>query len=345
MYILGIDSGTGRISVAVNSDRQLLSKVGYGKNQNFMVSIIALIGKALKKANISLDFVDLFAVNIGPGDFTGTRIGISVAKTLAWVGSKPVYGIESLDITVLGIFFKNLKKIQKMLGEGKQIIIAPVLDVKRNEVFFSFFKVEESILGNSKDEHSEFKVHAISNITIQNKNYYINKISGGYLAESKDFIKKFSALFVPDNCFSSYILLGGSGFNSHKHLESEARELVDELNLKSSGMRSSSSSGSYYGSYSGSHLNSLTGVDKRVFLPDAFHLNLCAYYSYLKNRQENLEKVKSTGQVNLKDSETQGNETQNGGLSNSNASNLLANYGLSPFYVREFMPFKTKNAE
>lgn len=288
MYILGIDSSTGRVSVAVNSDQQLLSKVEYGKNQKFMVSIIALIDKALKKARISLDFVDLFAVNIGPGDFTGTRIGISIAKTLAWVGSKPICGIGSLDITALGIFFKNFKKIQKLLGEGKQIIIAPVLDVKRNEVYFSFYKVEESSLGNSKDERSEFKVHAISNISIQNKNYFINKFSGGYLTESKDFTKKFSALFVPDNGFSSYILLGGSGFNSYKHLEAEVKELAN--------------------SHSVSHLSSLTGANTRVFSPDAFHLNLCAYYSYLKNRQPN---------YNLDD------------------------YRLAPLYVREFAPFKT----
>ena len=321
MYILGIDSSTGRVSVAVNSDQQLLSKVEYGKNQNFMVSIIALIDKALKKANISLDFVDLFAVNIGPGDFTGTRIGISVAKTLAWVGSKPICGIESLDVAALGIFFKNFKKIQKPLGEGKQIIIAPVLDVKRNEVYFSFYKMEESSLGNSKDERSEFKVHAISNISIQNKNYYLNKVSGGHLAKSKDFTKKFSALFVPDNGFSSYILLGGSAFSSYKHLESEVKE-----------------SG---GSRSGSHLSSLTGVDKRVFSPDAFHLNLCAYCNYLNNRQESLKKVKSTRQGNLRGSKAQGSEAQNGSISNSDVNSLLADYGLAPLYVREFTPFKT----
>jgi len=310
MYILGIDSGTGRVSVAVNSDQQLLSKVEYGKNQKYMVSIISLIDKALKKASINLDFVDLFAVNIGPGDFTGTRIGISVAKTLAWIGSKPICGIESLDVAALGIFFKNLKKIQKLIGEGKQIIIAPVLDVKRNEVYFSFYKVKESNIGitingqksqNREDRHSEFKVHAISIISIQNKNYCINKVSGGYLAESKDFTKKFSALFVFDNGFSSYILLGGSGFSSYKHLESEVRQLG--------------------------------GVDNRVFSPDAFHLNLCAYYSCLKNRQESLEKVKSTGQGNQGGSKTQGSEVQNG--------SLLADYGLAPLYIREFTPFKT----
>ena len=159
MYILGIDSSSGRVSISVNRDQQLLSKVEYGdsKNQKYMVSIIYLIDKALKQANISLDFVDLFAVNIGPGDFTGTRIGVSVAKTLAWTGSKPICGIGSLDITALDIFFKNLNKIQKLLGKGKQIIIAPILDIKRNEVFFSFFKVEESSLDIADGDHPEFK--------------------------------------------------------------------------------------------------------------------------------------------------------------------------------------------
>jgi tRNA threonylcarbamoyl adenosine modification protein YeaZ len=300
MYILGIDSSTERVSIAVNSDRQLLSKVEYGKNQKFMVSIIALIDKALKKACVSLDFVDLFAANIGPGDFTGTRIGISVAKTLAWIGNKPIYGIGSLDITALGIFFKNLKNIQKPFKEGKQIIIAPVLDVKRNEVYFSFYKIEENDLSitvngqknyNSKDDHSEFKIHAISNISIQNKNYFINKVSDGHLTESKDFVKKFRALIVSNNNFSSYILLGGSGFSDCKHLEAEIKDLG--------------------GSRSGSHMGSLTVVDKRTFFPDAFHLNLCVYYNYLKNRQGSMGK------------------------------NLLDNYGLAPLYVREFTPFKT----
>ncbi|MCL4416733.1 MAG: tRNA (adenosine(37)-N6)-threonylcarbamoyltransferase complex dimerization subunit type 1 TsaB [Actinobacteria bacterium] len=293
MYILGIDSSSGQVSIAVNKDQQLLSKIEYGngKNQRYMVNIIYLIDKALKKANVSLDFVDLFAVNIGPGDFTCTRIGMTVAKTLAWIGSKPICGIESLDITALGIFFKNLKKIKKLLEEGKQIIIVPMLDVKRNEVFFSFFKAEESGLDvaaadrknydnryehpESRDEHQGFKAHTISTITIQNKNYFINKFSGGYLTESKDFTKKFNTLFVPDNGFSSYTLMGGSGFSGHEHFES------------------------------------------------AFHLNLCAYYSYLKNKQEDLEKIKDTEQS---DHEIPDYSPED--------------YGLAPLYVREFTPFK-----
>jgi hypothetical protein len=82
-------------------------------------------------------------------------------------------------------------------------------------------------------------------------------------------------------------------------------------------------------------------VDKRVFSPDAFHLNLCAYCSYLKNRQESLEKVKSTRQGNLRGSKAQGSEAQNGSIPNSDTNSLLADYGLAPLYVREFTPFKT----
>ncbi len=298
MYILGIDSSTGQVSIAVSSDRQLLSRIEYGKSQKNMVSIISLIDKALKKADISLDFVDLFAVNIGPGDFTGTRIGISVAKTLAWVKNKPICGIGSLNITAIGIFLKNFKKIQKPLGEGKQIIITPVLDVKKNEVFFAFFKVEESNLG----------------IAVDGKNYSVNKFSDGCLVGSKDFIKKFSDLFFPDCSFSSFILLGGSGFSSYKHLESE----VKELGCLNSGLHPGSPAGA--NKYPGVNIF----MDKKVLYPDAFHLNLCAYYSYLKNRQEGLKKIKNTGQGNHGTSDYDPDD-----------------YGLAPLYVREFTPFKT----
>jgi len=332
MYILGIDSGAGRVSVAVNKDYQLLSRVEYEKNQRCMVSIIYLVDKALKKADISLDFVDLFAVNIGPGDFTGTRIGISVAKTFAWVKRKPIYGVGSLDVTALELFSKNLKKIQKLLEKGKQIIIAPVLDVKRGEIYFSFYKMDEGSLDltsgshknhNSKDDHSEFKSYPVAPIIIQNKNYFIKKVSNNYLSGSKDFIKKFSTSFIYDDDFSSYILLGGSGFNSYRHLESEVNKLNDELNLKSSGM-------SFFGSQlkllKGMNKNYGTGIflDKRLFFPDAFHLNLCAYYGYLKNRQKSLERIAGAGRDNQITSDYEPDD-----------------YGLAPIYVREFTPFKT----
>lgn len=340
MYILGIDSSTGRVSAAVNKDRQLLSKVEYGKNHKYMTDIISLIDKVLRKADISLDFVDLFAVNIGPGDFTGTRIGVSVAKTLAWVGSKQVYGIESLDTAALGIFFKNLKKIQKLLGEMKKITVVPILDVKRDEVYFSFYNVEECSVDtgvegkksyNNKDEYSGnkvecsgFKVYTILNINIQNKSYSVNRISKGYLAESKNFTGKFSSLFIPDKNFFSCILLGGNGFSSYKYIESEVNKLGGALNLKSTTVSS------------GSHLSSPTGKskdsgiyifpDKRLFPPDAFHLNLCAYYSCSKNQSP--EKIKDIEQIN--------HEQINHELPYYN----LEDYRLAPLYVREFTPFK-----
>jgi tRNA threonylcarbamoyladenosine biosynthesis protein TsaB len=54
------------------------------------------IDSALRDAGASLARVDAFAVGVGPGSFTGTRIGVMTIKTFATVGSRPVYGIDSL---------------------------------------------------------------------------------------------------------------------------------------------------------------------------------------------------------------------------------------------------------
>jgi tRNA threonylcarbamoyl adenosine modification protein YeaZ len=338
MYILGIDSSTGRVSAAVNGDRQLLSKVEYGKDHKYMADIISLIDRVLKKADISLDFVDLFAVNIGPGDFTGTRIGVSVAKTLAWVGSKPVYGVESLDTAALGILFKNLKKIQKLLEEKKKITVVPILDVRRDEVYFSFYDIEECSTDTDfqsrknynnkdkyydiKDKHPGFKVYEILNINIQNKNYSVNRISEGYLTESKNFTSKFSSLLIPDKDFFTYILLGGNGFSSYKHIESEVNKLNDKLNLKNAEINSGSRLGSSDGKdkYSGI----CVFPDKKLLLPDAFYLNLCAYYSYLRNKYQSQERIKNIEQSKQEPSD-----------------HNLEDYRLAPLYVKEFTPFKT----
>src|SRR5665647_3321122 len=153
MQILGIDSSTKNLSVGFSQNDNRYFGVNFSKEAAFMVNIISYIDNVFKKAGKSISGVDAFSVNIGPGDFTGTRIGISVAKTLALVTEKPVYGISALDACAAGILLNSAAKINKLLQKKESVFLLPVLDVKRNEVFFSIYEASLTGEDNSLLKH------------------------------------------------------------------------------------------------------------------------------------------------------------------------------------------------
>ena len=103
MKTLFIDSSRKSLSVAlVEEDKLLLvSNVNsYSKHSNFLMNEIKNI---LEKADCTIYDVDDFVVLNGPGSFTGIRVGVTVAKTLAWVLSKKLYVLNNLKALKVGI--------------------------------------------------------------------------------------------------------------------------------------------------------------------------------------------------------------------------------------------------
>jgi tRNA threonylcarbamoyladenosine biosynthesis protein TsaB len=60
-------------------------------------NLLNILDTLLKQYNLTLEAIEVFAVGVGPGSFTGTRIGVMTAKTFAAVLQKPLYGVNSLD--------------------------------------------------------------------------------------------------------------------------------------------------------------------------------------------------------------------------------------------------------
>src|SRR4030065_2413283 len=153
--ILGIDSTTGRLSVAVSRNEELLSETTDCDSMKHMVNIMGLLDSTLRKAKLTLKDIDVFGVNLGPGDFTGTGIGISIIKTLAWLEKKPSFGINSLDVFVVGINLDNKKFISQCLSKGIPVLVIPCLDVRKAEVYFAFYDITTKI--NNKINEKEGK--------------------------------------------------------------------------------------------------------------------------------------------------------------------------------------------
>lgn len=92
--------------------------------------LMAHIDAVLQEGAGNLNEVDAFAVGIGPGSFTGTRIGVMTAKTLAWIKQRPIYGIHGLMALAL-----------EMTGTGDTVV--PILPCRADVVFAGGYRVTD----------------------------------------------------------------------------------------------------------------------------------------------------------------------------------------------------------
>ncbi len=127
MLVLGIDSSAAASSVCLLKDRAPLSVFSLYTNSEHSVSLLPMIEDTLKRCGKSPEDLDLIASVIGPGSFTGIRIGISVVKGIAFATGIPCIGISSLEAGAYTL-------------ADYDGYICPVLDARRNTVYTSLFK-------------------------------------------------------------------------------------------------------------------------------------------------------------------------------------------------------------
>ncbi|MBM3704959.1 MAG: tRNA (adenosine(37)-N6)-threonylcarbamoyltransferase complex dimerization subunit type 1 TsaB [Actinobacteria bacterium] len=267
MNILGIDSSTKRLSLALSRDSSAAAKLEYHSGEGFMKNIMFFIDRLLKKSGYGVDSVDSFCVNTGPGDFTGTRIGISIAKTLALIGEKPLFGINTLDVFAVQLLSGNLKSISRMIYARSgicNILLVPVIDVRRGEVFFSIYEAGYSA-----------GTEPTGRIETGNTGIFTGRVSGSHLVEYENFPVLLEKILLSENLAlldrqKCTIFLGGTAFDSYRHLYGDLQKLKYDFIL-----------------------------DRKNFYPEAEYLNLCAFFrARFKNRhQESVEPELKPGGV------------------------------------------------
>ncbi len=126
MIVLGIDTSTPQTSVAIGNDREVLANVSIaGKARQ--ESVTPALQQMLAWSGLDLGRVGGIAVGIGPGLFTGLRVGVETAKTLAQVLNVPIVGITSLDALAFAVRHTSRR-------------IACVIDARRGEVFAAVYR-------------------------------------------------------------------------------------------------------------------------------------------------------------------------------------------------------------
>ena len=127
MNILAIDTSALTATAAILSYDTLLGEISTTTKLTHSQTIMPMIDELLKKVNLDISDIDLFACSEGPGSFTGLRIGIGTIKGLAYGLGKPVVGVSTLAALAHNI-------------ANTDLVISPIMDARRGQVYNALYK-------------------------------------------------------------------------------------------------------------------------------------------------------------------------------------------------------------
>lgn len=127
MLILGIESATSRVGCAVGGHEGVIASAHSTKPRRHAESLAPQIDFVRKQARIELSELGVIAVDVGPGLFTGLRVGISTAMAMAYSLNVPMVGVSSLDLLAFSV-----------RHTGRLLLAA--VDARRGELFTAFYR-------------------------------------------------------------------------------------------------------------------------------------------------------------------------------------------------------------
>jgi tRNA threonylcarbamoyladenosine biosynthesis protein TsaB len=127
MLVLGLETSTPRSSVALVEDDRVVASASLGVPRRHGEFLAPAIHFCLEQAGVDIDRVAGIAVGLGPGLYTGLRVGIATAQTLAAARSLPVVGLSGLDVLAF-----RARYVRRLL--------CTAIDARRGELFWAFYR-------------------------------------------------------------------------------------------------------------------------------------------------------------------------------------------------------------
>lgn len=127
MLILGIETATEQVSVAIGGHEGVLGSFEVTRGRRHAETLVPAIEFLCRQTDITMPEFSAIAVDIGPGLFTGMRVGIAAGKAIAQALRVPMIGISSLDLLAFPLRYSDRT-------------IAAVIDARKGEVFYAFYR-------------------------------------------------------------------------------------------------------------------------------------------------------------------------------------------------------------
>jgi tRNA threonylcarbamoyladenosine biosynthesis protein TsaB len=127
LLILGIESSTVQVGAAIGGHEGVLAQAHSARGKRHAENLTPTIDFIRRQARVDLRDIGCVAVDLGPGLFTGLRVGIASAKALAQALRVPMIGVASLDLLAFPVRFSH------------RLIVAAI-DARRGELFYAFYR-------------------------------------------------------------------------------------------------------------------------------------------------------------------------------------------------------------
>lgn len=203
MKILAVDTSSKLCSVAILEDKNLIKKLELDNGLTHSETLMPLIQQLLNECSLSLNNINLLVSDIGPGSFTGIRIGVSSCKAFSDSLNIPCVGISSLEVLAYNI-----------QNDG---IICSTIDCKNNNCYFALYELNSGNY-NVLIEPCAKSVNDV--LDLLNSQYYnkcISFVGDGIPSEKLHSIYDNNAdSEVTKNIISSYINVENLGTAGYK---------------------------------------------------------------------------------------------------------------------------------
>lgn len=140
MKVLAIDTSNNTMGIALTDGKKVIGEIITNLKKNHSIRVMPAIEALLANCNVLPSELEKIVVAKGPGSYTGVRIGVTIAKTLAWTLKIPLVGVSSLEVLACnGRFFNGL--------------VSPLFDARRGQIYTGLYRFNmENLESVEKDQ-------------------------------------------------------------------------------------------------------------------------------------------------------------------------------------------------
>ncbi|WP_282016186.1 tRNA (adenosine(37)-N6)-threonylcarbamoyltransferase complex dimerization subunit type 1 TsaB [Marinifilum flexuosum] len=188
--LLNIETSTAICSVALGKDGKLLALKENKEGMKHASHLTVFIENILKENNLSTADLDGVAISMGPGSYTGLRIGVSTAKGICYGAGIPLIAVSTLQSMTKAL--QNNSDLSSVVKNQEKTLFCPMIDARRMEVYTAFYNANTELV---KDISADIiDVNSFANELSEQEIVFFGDGSG----KCKDVITNENGIFLDD---------------------------------------------------------------------------------------------------------------------------------------------------